>query len=90
MTVIRTREGFNVIASAAANPKVVQVELSADRNYLTFAGDVAAPGRTVRRFAVIGTAYGALFTMAGDIRFWTSRSGAAAAARRYQTLFEER
>ena len=59
-------------------PKVIACLLRTDTTYLTFADERRDSGlhNTNRRFAVIGTNYGWLHNSAGDIRFWSSRSGA--------------
>jgi len=59
-------------------PRVIACLLRTDTAYLTFAGerDDSGEHNTRVRFAMIGGNYGWLHNSVGDIRFWSSRSGA--------------
>ena len=63
----------------APRPQVVACLLRTDTPFLTFASDRpdSGPHNTRVRYGIIGLPYGWLYTTAGDIRFWASRSGAA-------------
>ena len=78
MATITTFDAFVTACRTAVTPRVVSVALRTDTDYLTFADDGSTCGPTRKTFAVVGTAYGVARNTAGDIRFWGSRSGAAA------------
>jgi hypothetical protein len=76
------------IDTRANPPRPVRVLLCTKHDYLTFAGecDCRDASAVRERYAVAGTDYGWLHNSSGDIRFWSSASGARRAAKSYRSL----
>lgn len=79
-------ERLGAIDTRAGVPRAVELSLCEGHDFITFSGTCACNRATVKRYAVVGTAYGFLHNSAGEWRMWKSASGARRAAAKYRAL----